>query len=201
METCRAKDATTQANDMLDSIPSNTYNKVWVVVQSLKGTCDWGTMPANLNCEYLKQIIAAVKARNKDVGIYSDYYAWQSIFKSLTACPEVGQYDLWYGYNDHQDNFNSYKSFGGFGLPSMKAYAVVNGLCGLSLGLDYKLWYHRSIKIITYLTIWTIICFIVSLNFSVWLFLWSLLHERCRIFTTVPETIEPLGSYSFNFML
>lgn len=101
MGSCRGRDATTQANDMLDSLPSNLYNKVWIVVQKNKNQgCDWGSYAAAGNCEYLKQILAAVKARGKEVGIFSDYYSWQSIFKSLTGCAEVGNYPLWYGAND-----------------------------------------------------------------------------------------------------
>ena len=41
METCRAKNATEQANEMLDAIPSNLYNKVWVSIQKGKGSCAW----------------------------------------------------------------------------------------------------------------------------------------------------------------
>ena len=74
------------------------------------------------------------------MGIYSDYYSWQSIFKSVTGCTELGEYALWYGFNDHKDNFDSYKSFGGFGLPTMKSYGIVSDFCGLNgIGLDYKL--------------------------------------------------------------
>ena len=141
MGSCRGRDATTQANDMMDSIPANLYNKVWITVQKNQNQgCDWGSFPSAGNCEYLKQLLAAVKARGKEVGIFSDYYSWQSIFRSLTGCPEVGTYPLWYGSNDRQDNFNSYKAFGGFSLPVQKAYASVSGLCGLNnIGLDYKI--------------------------------------------------------------
>ena len=66
MGSCRGRDATMQANDMLDSIPSNLYNKVWITVQKTQNQgCSWGSYPAAGNCEFLKQLIAAVKARNK----------------------------------------------------------------------------------------------------------------------------------------
>lgn len=73
MESCRGMDATGQANDMLDSIPANLYNKVWISVQASKNKiCDWSAYPAVGNCEFLKQLLAAVKGRGKTVGIYSD---------------------------------------------------------------------------------------------------------------------------------
>ena len=141
MGSCRGRDATMQANDMLDSIPSNLYNKVWIVVQKNQNQgCSWSSYPAAGNCGFLKQLIAAVQARNKEVGIYSDYYSWQSIFKSLTGCPEVGIYPLWYGSNNRQDNFSDFKGFGGFSLPVQKTYGVVSGLCNLNnVGLDYRI--------------------------------------------------------------
>ena len=126
---------------MLDSIPQDLYNNVWIAVTKTNNQgCNWAAYPAAGNCEYLKQLLAAVKGRGIPVGIYSDYYSWQSIFKSLTACAEVGSYPLWYRWNDRADSFDNYKSFGGFGLPSQKAYAKVDGFCGLNgVGLDYKL--------------------------------------------------------------
>ena len=102
--------------------------------------CNWANYPSTGNCAFLKQLIAAVKGRGKSVGIYSDYYSWQNIFKSLTGCPEVGIYPLWYGYNDHVDSFKNYKAFGGFSLPVQKRYATVNDFCGVNgVGLDYRI--------------------------------------------------------------
>lgn len=53
---------------------------------------------------------------------------------------QIGQNSLWYGQNDQKDNFDSYKSFGGFGMPTMKNYAKRSDFCGYGqFGLDYQL--------------------------------------------------------------
>ena len=108
---------------MLDSLPRENYRQVWIEVRTTgKRGCDWSTYPASTNCEYLKQLLAAVKGRGITVGIYSDYDSWKEIFNSVSGCVEVGTYPLWYEGDDTSQSFKDYRSFGGFGLPVRKRY-------------------------------------------------------------------------------
>lgn len=66
MYSCRGKPAVDQANAMLEGIPSDLYNKVWIVVQpGREQSCDWSLYPGSSNCQYLKQLLAAVKGFGK----------------------------------------------------------------------------------------------------------------------------------------
>lgn len=139
MESCRAKNATDQVNTMLDSLPNKLIKKVWIVVKPSLGICTWTGFPAFMTCEFLKEMIAAVKGRGIDVGVSSDYYSWQSVFKSISTCTEVGEVSLWFTSFDKEDNLNSYRSFGGWSMPEMKRYANATDFCHLSYaGLNYR---------------------------------------------------------------
>ena len=69
---CRGKDPADQINSLLDSLPSNLYDTVWVS-PDLNGysSCRWTSYPASNNCSYLKQLIAAIQGRDKNPGIKS----------------------------------------------------------------------------------------------------------------------------------
>lgn len=141
MDSCRGIDASSQTNDMLDAIPADLYSKVWVsVAKGGAAGCDWSSYPSAGNCDYLQQMIAAINGRGKPVGIFSDSSAWPAVFKSTTGCSQVGDNHLWYAYNDHNDSFAGFKSFGAFGMPERKMYGLVDDLCNLSnIGLLYSL--------------------------------------------------------------
>lgn len=70
MLTCRGKDAVAQTNAMMDNLPANLYDKIWVsLLRNPNSGCDWASYSADSNCQFLRELVAAVKNRGKDVGI------------------------------------------------------------------------------------------------------------------------------------
>ena len=87
---CRGKNATQQVNEMIDSIPGNLYDKIWIDIETNPSPgCSWNDPSADSNCQYTLELIAAIKARGKKLGVYASRYMWGSIFGSYTACVQA----------------------------------------------------------------------------------------------------------------
>ena len=88
MRHCRAKDPITQANTMMDSLPTNFYDTVWVYVENNTVACDWSSFSASSNCAYLNSLAKAIENRGKRVGFYSSVANWNHAFQQdVNACP------------------------------------------------------------------------------------------------------------------
>lgn len=86
---------------MMNAIPENLYDKVWVRVETNYNTgCSWATNTAEFNCQYLRTLVTAIQGKGKNVGIYSSLSFWNAAFHSLTACTDFSKLPLWYLYND-----------------------------------------------------------------------------------------------------
>lgn len=140
MKVCRGKDPVQQVNDLMDKVPTNYYQKVWVyVTKNTQPGCDWSAYAETTNCAFLNSIMVAIQNRGKQPGIYSSVVDWTYAFKNQNACPGVAQNPLWYEYADDTQSFNNFRSFGGWSQPSMKRYSVNYSWCGTeSTSLNFR---------------------------------------------------------------
>ena len=97
MRNCRGRDPVDQVNTMMDSLPENYYDTVWVYVEKDNSPgCDWSSYAETTNCAYLNSIAMAIQNRGKNFGVYSSVSDWTYAFKNVNGCPQMGQYPLWY---------------------------------------------------------------------------------------------------------
>lgn len=113
---------------------------IWLDIETNQSSgCSWSLATFDSNCEYTKQLIAAIKARGRAVGIYASAYMWNKIYGSKTACSVFSDYPLWYAHYDGKEDFNDWTTsqFGGWKLPTLKQYAGDAVICGYKLDLSY----------------------------------------------------------------
>ena len=131
MRVCRGKDPVQQVNDMMDQVPTNYYQTVWVyIVTNTQPGCDWSSYTEQTNCAFVNSIMAAIKNRGKNAGVYSSVTDWTYVFKNVNGCPRLSEFPVWYEYNDDTQSFNNFRSFGGWSQPTMKRYSVHYSWCG-----------------------------------------------------------------------
>jgi hypothetical protein len=89
---------------------------VWLDIEynPSKG-CSWASESAESNCEYIQELVNALKASGKQVGIYTSSYEWNLVVGSKQACPDVANnIPLWYAHFDNSASFNDYSQIGGW---------------------------------------------------------------------------------------
>ena len=111
-------------------------SKPWLLV---------GCYDANSNCQFVADLINAIRARRKGVGIYASRYMWQSIFGSLSGCPSVASQQLWYAHYDGWASLDDFQPFGGWSLANIKQFHGETTLCGAGADKNFYPWFiHRS---------------------------------------------------------
>jgi GH25 family lysozyme M1 (1,4-beta-N-acetylmuramidase) len=74
---CRGKAASTQVAEMMNAISASLYGKVWLDIETNPSTgCSWSGHDAASNCNFMTELANAIKAKGKNVGIYSSMYMW-----------------------------------------------------------------------------------------------------------------------------
>jgi GH25 family lysozyme M1 (1,4-beta-N-acetylmuramidase) len=136
---CRGKNATAQVNEMISNIPSNLYDRIWIDIETNPSPgCSWNDHDADSNCEFTLELIKAIRAKGRSVGVYASKYMWGTIFKSYTACPQASvEVPLWYPHYDDNPSFADYAEFGGWKTPTIKQYHNTMTLCGVSMDRNY----------------------------------------------------------------
>jgi hypothetical protein len=87
---CRGKNPTAQVNELIDNLPATLYRTIWIDIETNPSPgCSWADHTPLENCQFTMDLIAAVKARGKPVGIYASRYMWGSIFSSYTYCSQA----------------------------------------------------------------------------------------------------------------
>jgi GH25 family lysozyme M1 (1,4-beta-N-acetylmuramidase) len=87
----------------------------------------------------MKELVTAVEARGRAVGIYASAYMWNQIVGSKESCSIFTSYPLWYAHYDGNLNFDDWETnkFGGWTTPTLKQYAGDSILCGFGIDLSY----------------------------------------------------------------
>ena len=137
---CRGKNATTQVNEMISNIPSELYETIWIDIETNPSPgCSWAGHDGNSNCEYTMELMKAIKAKGKKVGLYASKYMWNSIMGSSTACSQASfETPLWYAHYDNVPSFNYFAEFAGWKTPSIKQYHGTETFCGASVDRSWK---------------------------------------------------------------
>ena len=137
---CRGKSAKTQVDDMINNIPSTSYDRIWIDIETNPSSgCTRNGYTTDQNCNYTLELLDAIKARGKPVGIYASRYMWNQIYGSTTACTEAAAgVPLWYAHYDMNPSFSDFAAFGGWSTPSIKQYQGTNALCGLSVDRNWR---------------------------------------------------------------
>lgn len=123
-----------------DGTDGAVYGTVWLDVEHNPSTgCGWSTSDYTGNCNFLSDLVNALKAKGKLVGIYGSKYQWQTIFGSASNCAKFTSLPLWYAHYDNSASFSDYPnySFGGWSKPSIKQYAGDTTLCGVGVDLNF----------------------------------------------------------------
>ena len=135
---CRGKAAAAQVTEMFNGISASLYGKVWIDVETNPSTgCSWSGHDAASNCAFVTEIVNAIKAKGKGVGIYASVYMWETIMGSKTACPGVASAALWYAHYDNNPSFSDFTSFGGWTKPTIKQYQGDTTLCGAGVDRNF----------------------------------------------------------------
>lgn len=87
----------------------------------------------------MQELVQAVEARGRSVGIYASGYMWNQIVGSKDACTNFANYPLWYAHYDGKESFDDWPTskFGGWTTPTMKQYAGTAAICGTAVDLSY----------------------------------------------------------------
>ena len=94
---------------------------IWIDVEvNPSSGCSWASYSFSSNCDYIMQLINAIKAKGKELGIYASSYEWSTVMGSTSACTQAAEVPLWYAHYDNWQSFGDYVKFGGWSKPSVK---------------------------------------------------------------------------------
>lgn len=113
---------------------------IWLDIETNPSSgCTWSLGTPDSNCQYVKELITAIEARGRAVGIYASAYMWNQIMGSRDNCPNFSNYPLWYAHYDGKENFDDWATskFAGWTTPTLKQYAGDSIVCGYALDLSY----------------------------------------------------------------
>lgn len=135
---CRGQSATNQVNSLISSMSGTSYGQIWLDVETNPSSgCSWSSYSGASNCQYVTELVNAVRAKGKVPGIYSNYYMWESIMGGAKNCPGLANVPLWYAHYDNLAAFSDFKSFGGWTKPNIKQYKGDTTLCGFGVDLNF----------------------------------------------------------------
>lgn len=137
---CRGKNATAQASEIVAGIPAHLYDTIWVDIETNPSPgCSWSGHDASSNCQFLMELVGALKAKQKKVGIYASRYMWGTIFGSYEACGQASANNpLWYAHYDNTPSFADFTPFAGWTKPAWKQYLGTSSLCGASVDRNWR---------------------------------------------------------------
>jgi hypothetical protein len=149
---CRGKNATLQVTELIDYLDSlmkipGTASRyeyqtgtIWLDIETNPSSgCTWNQGTGDSNCLFVKEIITAIEAKGRAVGIYATAYMWNQIMGSKDTCDIFSKYPLWYAHYDGKENFDDWPTskFGGWTTPTIKQFAGSAAVCGFDVDLSY----------------------------------------------------------------
>jgi len=117
-----------------------SYGMIWMDVETNPSSgCSWSSYSGSSNCDYIQDLVNAVKAKGGVPGIYASQYMWSTIVGSTYGCTSVSNVPLWYAHYDNSPSFSDWSSvsFGGWSSPAMKQYAGDAYMCSTDVDKDY----------------------------------------------------------------
>mmetsp|Transcript_30474 Transcript_30474/g.85303 ORF Transcript_30474/g.85303 Transcript_30474/m.85303 type:complete len:216 (-) Transcript_30474:86-733(-) len=122
-----------QMDALVDAISGSNYGMIWIDVENYA----WSSSLSS-NQNFIADMIDEGLSRGQSLGIYSNYYNWQSIVGLDWSYPADQGLPLWYAHYDNNPSFSDFTPFGGWSSPNIKQYAGDVTVCGV--GVD-KNWY------------------------------------------------------------
>ena len=72
---CRGKSASDQVSSLVSSLGSANYGQIWIDVETNPSSgCSWASYSGTSNCQYVTDLVNAIKSHGKTPGIYASYY-------------------------------------------------------------------------------------------------------------------------------
>lgn len=135
---CRGKSASAQVDELIEKIPADLYETVWVDVETNPSSgCSWGTDYA-ANCDYLVEVLNRLNYYKKKVGIYTVTVFWDRILGGRLACPKAASVMLWYARYDNLPQFTDYTQISAWITPAMKQYSGDVTVCGVDTDKNFR---------------------------------------------------------------
>ncbi len=74
---CRGQSASSQVSNLVSSLGSSNYGMIWIDVESNPSSgCSWASYSGSANCDYITQLVNAVRSQGKVPGIYASSSQW-----------------------------------------------------------------------------------------------------------------------------
>ena len=74
---CRGQSATVQVNNLVSRMGNANYGMIWLDIETNpSGGCSWTQASGSSNCQYVTELVNAIRAKGKVPGIYATYYMW-----------------------------------------------------------------------------------------------------------------------------
>ena len=135
---CRGKSAQAQVSDLITNMGTSNYGMIWLDIETNPSTgCSWNSFSHASNCEYISELVTAIKGHGKVPGIYSSIHMWTEIMGAAANCNEHGSAPLWYAHYDDNPSFSDFTPFGGWTKPNIKQYHGTTTLCGGGVDLSW----------------------------------------------------------------
>lgn len=106
---CRGKSASDQVSNLINNLGSSQYGQIWLDIETNPSSgCSWSSYSGASNCQYVTELVNAVKSHGKVPGIYSNYYMWESIMGGAHSCTGLSGVTLWYAHYDNSASFGDF---------------------------------------------------------------------------------------------
>jgi len=131
-------------SNLINNGAGDLFTSVWIDVEG--GDLYWSRTLAN-NVKFIEQMLTAAKTYQPkyQLGIYTSASQWAPIVGS--SYTGGAAYPLWYASYNNQLNFNDFKAFAGWTVPTLHQYAGDKTVCGV--GLDQNLALFGTLSTVT----------------------------------------------------
>jgi len=120
-----------QMDTLINALSGLSYGKIWLDIE----TYQWSSSLSS-NQAFITSLINEGKAKGKSLGIYSNYYNWESIVGLGWCYPEQQGLPIWYANYDNTPSFAGFTSFGCWSSPYMKQYRGTSTVCSYGVDLN-----------------------------------------------------------------
>eukprot|EP00347_Sterkiella_histriomuscorum_P006160 403353837 len=135
---CRGMSAADQVDQLIGNLTGTDYGTIWLDIETNPTQrCSWDNYTGDENCAYVGELVEAVQANDKPVGIYASHYMWMQIFHDYNTCQQFKDLPLWYAHYDGKETFSDFVSFGGWTTPNIKQHTGLANVCDTVVDLNF----------------------------------------------------------------